>query len=262
MKKIEIDELKKIQLQILDDIVAFCDKEKLTYFLAYGTLIGAIRHNGYIPWDDDIDLVMPRDDYDYFLHHYNGSTERYKVLDYEVDSKYLYSFGKVIDTKTLLIENCHINYELGVHVDIFPLDNVDEKGKMLRHERFVRKIIFLKTMPWSSKRNILKNIILTIGRMVFSVIPLKVLIKHTIKYAKQMNGKDISTVSVPVEGAANLAGWDKKWFEEIEYHQFEGKEYKIPQGYDAWLRSLYGNYMELPPEDQRESLHDIEAFWR
>ena len=102
MQKIEIDELKKIQLQILDDVVAFCDKEDLTYFLAYGTLIGAIRHNGYIPWDDDIDLVMPRDDYDYFLRHYNESTKRYKVLDYEVDPKYLYPFGKVIDTETLL----------------------------------------------------------------------------------------------------------------------------------------------------------------
>ena len=76
MQKIEIDELKKIQLQILDDVVAFCDKEDLTYFLAYGTLIGAIRHNGYIPWDDDIDLVMPRDDYDYFCLLYTSPSPR------------------------------------------------------------------------------------------------------------------------------------------------------------------------------------------
>lgn len=262
MKKIEIDELKKIQLQILDDVVAFCDKENLTYFLAYGTLIGAIRHNGYIPWDDDIDLVMPRDDYDYFLRHYNRSTERYKVLDYEVDSKYLYPFGKVIDTETFLNENCYIGYELGVNIDIFPLDEVDAAGKMLRHERMVRKIIFFKTMPWSNKRSLMKNIVLTLGRGVFSVVPLESLIKHTICYAKKLRGTGSEKLSVPVDGASSVKVWEKKWFEEMEYHQFEGKEYKIPKEYDVWLRAVYGNYMELPPEDQRESLHDIEAYWR
>lgn len=262
MKKIEIDELKKIQLKILDDVVAFCDKENLTYFLAYGTLIGAIRHNGYIPWDDDIDLVMPRDDYDYFLRHYNRSTERYKVLDYEVDPKYLYPFGKVIDTETLLNENCYIDYELGVNIDIFPLDEVDAEGKMLRHERMVRKIIFFKTMPWSNKRSLMKNIVLTLGRGVCSVVPLESLIKHTICYAKKLRGTGSEKLSVPVDGASSVKVWEKKWFEEVEYHQFEGKEYKIPKEYDVWLRAVYGNYMELPPEDQRESLHDIEAYWR
>lgn len=262
MKKIEIEELKKIQIQILDNVVDFCDKEGLTYFLAYGTLIGAIRHNGYIPWDDDIDLVMPRKDYDYFLKNYNKNTDRYKVVDYEIDSTYLYPFGKVIDTKTMLRENCHIHYDLGVNIDIFPLDKVDEEGKLLATERRIRKIIFLKTMPWSKKRSFVKNLVLIVGRIVFSVIPLKVLINRTIQYGKSLNQTQSTKVSVPVDGAPSVKVWEKKWFDETEYHIFEKREYKIPAGYDPWLRSVYGDYMEVPPEDQRESLHDVEAYWR
>ncbi len=262
MKKIGIRELKQIQIQILDDVVDFCDKEHLTYFLAYGTLIGAVRHNGYIPWDDDIDLVMPRKDYDYFMKHYNQSTSRYRFLDYEIDPRYLYPFGKVMDTRTFLRENCHIHYDLGVNIDIFPLDKVDAGGKLLRLEKRLRKIIFFKTMPWSSSRSLLKNLILTAGRIVFSVIPLRVLIARTIQYGKSLNGTNSVKVSVPVDGAYNVNVWEKGWFEAYEYHQFEDKQYKIPVGYDPWLRDVYGDYMQVPPEGQRESLHDIEAYWR
>lgn len=262
MKKIEIEELKEIQIQILDDVVDFCDREGLTYFLAYGTLIGAIRHNGYIPWDDDIDLVMPRKDYDYFLKNYNKNTDRYKVADYEIDSKYLYPFGKVMDTQTILRENCHIHYDLGINIDIFPLDTVDEKGKLLTTERRIRKIIFLKTIPWSSKRSFIKNLILIAGRIIFSVIPLRVLIKRTIQYGKSLNQTQSTKISVPVDGAPSVKVWEKKWFDKTEYHIFEKREYKIPAGYDEWLRSVYGDYMQVPPEDERESLHDIEAYWR
>lgn len=262
MKKIGISELKQVQIQILDDVAAFCDKEKLTYFLAYGTLIGAIRHQGYIPWDDDIDLVMPRKDYDYFMRYYNQSTSRYKFVDYEIDPDYLYPFGKVMDTKTVLKENCHISYDLGVNIDIFPLDKVDAEGKLLRLEKRIRKIIFFKTMPWSSRRGLLKNLILTAGRVAFSVIPLKVLIAKTIQYGKSLNKTNSVKVSVPVDGAYNVNVWDKSWFESYEYHEFEKKQYKIPVGYDPWLRDVYGDYMQIPPEEQRESLHDIKAYWR
>lgn len=262
MQEIEIDELKKIQIQILDDVVSFCDRENLTYFLAYGTLIGAIRHDGYIPWDDDIDLVMPRKDYDYFMKHYNKSNSRYKFLDYEIDSKYLYPFGKVVDTKTRLIENCHIDYDLGVNIDIFPLDSVDEKGNLLKKERMIRRIIFLKTMPWSARRSLVKNLVLIVGRIIFSVIPLRILIAKTIEYGKSMNKIDTGKLSVPVDGASTVKVWDKEWFDEYEYHQFEKGCYKIPQGYDQWLKSVYGDYMTPPHEDNRESLHDIKAYWR
>ena len=262
MKKIDIDELKQIQLQILDDVTAFCEKENLTYYLAYGTLIGAIRHNGYIPWDDDIDIAMPRKDYEYFCKNYNKNTSKYRICEFETDPEYLYAFGKVIDTETRLIENCHIKYDLGVNIDVFPLDKVDAEGRMIKHEQLIRKIIFVKTMPWDDKKSLLRNIILTAGRVVCSVIPLKSLIKYTINYGKKLQNDDTGYVSVPVEGAYNLAPWNEELFKCAVPHEFEGRTFMIPNGYNEWLTSLYGDYMQLPPEDKRASLHDIEAYWR
>ena len=121
MKEISFEESKKLELDILLAVADFCNKNNLTYFLAYGTLIGAIRHKGFIPWDDDIDIQMPREDYNKFIETF--SHERYKTIAPGTPlSKH--SFVKVIDTETVKIE-AHKKYKkgfLGVDIDIFPLD--------------------------------------------------------------------------------------------------------------------------------------------
>lgn len=261
-KKIELAELKQIQMKILDNVVEFCDNENIRYFLMYGTLIGAIRHNGFIPWDDDIDIAMPREDYDRFVQTFNNSNTRYKVVDYEIDSNYLYSFAKVMDTKTVFFEKCHISYDLGVNIDIFPLDKVDEDGKLLRKTRLLRKIIFLKTMSWDNRRGCLKNIFLTIGRIIFSIIPLRILIKHVIRMGKSLKDEEIYKLSIPVEGDPNAGVWEEEWFRDFVYHTFEGKLYKIPIGYDELLKSIYGDYMQIPSDENKVSKHVFEVYWR
>lgn len=101
-ERLSITEIKRIELEILKDVAQFCESNKLHYSLTFGTLLGAIRHNGFIPWDDDIDIAMPREDYDWFFKNYSSSD--YKAVCYPVDKDYPYAFGKVMDRKTVVIE--------------------------------------------------------------------------------------------------------------------------------------------------------------
>ena len=104
MRRIYIDELKKIQINILDQVADFCNKNDISYWLDCGTLLGAVRHKGYIPWDDDVDIGMFRSDFDRFLNLFNQSNERYKVYNIENNNEFYYPFGKVLDTTTILYE--------------------------------------------------------------------------------------------------------------------------------------------------------------
>ena len=127
MKKLLSEEdIRQLQIEILDEVHAFCTANSITYFLAGGTLIGAIRHNGYIPWDDDIDIMMYRDDYNRFINLFNKNNERYHVFSIENDSGYNYHFAKICDKYTYLDEtNLKINdIDLGINIDLFPLDKL------------------------------------------------------------------------------------------------------------------------------------------
>ena len=118
----DIQELRGVQLGILDDIHAFCVDNGIRYFLACGTLIGAVRHKGYIPWDDDIDLYMPRDDYERFINEFKSVSGNCRVLDPKKEKHYYYTYAKVVDKRTLLVEPEADGYRIGVYVDVFPVD--------------------------------------------------------------------------------------------------------------------------------------------
>ena len=132
MRELTLDEIKKLQLDILDVVAEFCDKNGINYWLNCGTLIGAIRHKGYIPWDDDIDLGMLRPDYDKFMRLFNLEQQRYKAYSVENNKKFCYPFMKVVDTKTLLYEVYEGSNETFVNVDIFVYDNVVDDEKVIQ----------------------------------------------------------------------------------------------------------------------------------
>ena len=132
MKEIDIKELKKIQLNILDNVNSFCKKNKINYWLDCGTLLGAVRHSGYIPWDDDIDIGMLRDDYDKFLKIYNKDNTKYQLMASELDKDYYFQFGKVVDTSTVLYEpDEKTGIKGAVYIDVFVYDNApDDEDKL------------------------------------------------------------------------------------------------------------------------------------
>lgn len=134
MRKIEIEELRKILLELMDEIHAFCEKHGLKYYLSGGTLIGAIRHKGFIPWDDDIDIHMPRPDYEKFLELFPKESENV-LLENRLNDKYRYTYAKVCKKNTLVVEHAMDGgVDEGVFIDVFPLDalgNTEEEAKNL-----------------------------------------------------------------------------------------------------------------------------------
>lgn len=121
MREIGFSEIKGVALDILKDVAHFCDTHDIRYVLAYGTMLGAVRHKGFIPWDDDIDIMMPRDDYNRFIKLYNNHNPRYQVYSIENDDKYTYTMARIFDQETVMVDNTlWRNFDkAGVFIDIF-----------------------------------------------------------------------------------------------------------------------------------------------
>lgn len=258
MKRItDIKELRAIQTGILDDIHKFCTANGITYFLSCGTLIGAVRHKGYIPWDDDIDLYMPREDYERFLSSYKDGEGRYLVIDPKAEKHYFYTFAKVVDTRTLLVETETAGYRIGVYVDIFPVDYVSddeaERIRIFKRKRLLYKIRRCKI----SNENYLKS---RLAYYCYRLLPVSVKTIDRMIDRLVVRREPTNTVANMTEAGPSVAGClpatDMEASVDIE---FEGKMYKTMIGYKDYLSRTYGDYMTLPPVDKRVT-HSFEAY--
>ena len=176
MRQISADELKEIQLNLLNNIDHFCKSNGIQYFLAYGTLIGAIRHDGFIPWDDDIDIAMPRPDYDRFIKKFNAYSKDYQVEDYSITDNYPTPFAKVIDTRTEMRMTLYNQRSSGVYIDVFPIDGIGNANQIKQTIR-LNKFLNTKKAVINGKRTFSKNIMLLLGKIVLSFISVENIIK-------------------------------------------------------------------------------------
>lgn len=254
----DIQELRNIQMAILDNVHQFCEQHHLLYFLSSGTLIGAVRHKGYIPWDDDIDIYMPRADYERFLQLYQDSQGIFKAIDPNRDSDYYYTFAKVIDTRTLMIEKETKGFEIGVYMDIFPVDyvtdNLKERERIFKRKRLLYKIRRCKI----SKENPLYS---RLAYLCYRSLPISLSTINKMIRKLIIRKEPTTTVCNMTEAGPSIKGC----FPAADIADnidilFEGKQYKTMSGYHDYLERTYGNYMELPPEDQRVT-HHFEAYW-
>lgn len=269
MRKVNDLELKKICIEILRYIDEICYKNKLTYFVNFGTLIGTVRHKGFIPWDDDVDICMPRADYEKFLEIVEQDNV-YNVLHGQKDKYYYFNFARVCDRKTILkfkgiphIEN------MGVFVDVFPLDYVPENDE-LRDELFrnvdrlnymirlalpsnLRKTIFLK-----EKLRSIKNYKLYIKAKRMGIVYLIQEREHLMRKYENSN-TELMSCMCPSDDKMTFK---EKEYLEIERLPFEDIMINAPKNYDMILRKYYGDYMKLPPDNERISNHHFTAFWK
>ena len=265
MKELTLQELKEIEFDMLKMFDAFCKENNIRYFLAYGTLLGAIRYKKFIPWDDDVDVLVPREDYDRLLHLFQDN-EKYRLYAFEKNENYLFPFAKICDLETRKDEfGYESSIELGVDIDVFPLDAWDDDFEKAKKEA---KYI---------KRN-MGYLRLSKLRKPDSVNPIKRFIKGIVMgYCKMLGGKHyikkiLKASNKPEQQGTNYVG-AKSWcvygdrgiipavaFAEAIEVEFEGRMFPAPVGYDAYLSCLYGNYLPEPPKEKQKTHHSFKAY--
>lgn len=269
MKEMTLEERKKTLLGIMDCIDAFCRENRLCYFLTYGTLLGAVRHKGFIPWDDDIDIAMPRKDYEKFSKLFNQVySENFEFVDENNLKGYYLPFGKVIDKRTLLVEDVRGAIKLGVYVDVFPIDKMGndlESAKQLNKVVKKRRGYLNYTLfKFGKKGNLYRTIIDNALISFFHLVPRKLLIKGVTQLAKRYDNikssKYMAIIVMMTYGEKEIM--ESKWFDDVVPVPFEGRQYNAPVGYHDVLTRFYNDYMQLPPVEKRVSHHSNIAWWR
>ena len=261
----DISEIQQMELGIMEYIHEVCHKIGVKYFLSYGSLIGAVRHKGFIPWDDDMDICMLRDDYeklqDYMIAH---PDERYELMSYKNNVNYVYPFMKVQDNHTYLVEeDVRIDSDMGIYVDIFPVDGYEDdqafKDKMTKIIK-KRQLSCYTFKGITNTKSVVNSIIRYISVIIFYFTNTNKYVSQIDELAKSRKVEDYELVDYVVYKDMNKPVWKREWLEQVEAGSFEGKKFMIPKHYHEVLTSDYGNYMQLPPVEQQVSHHDFKLW--
>lgn len=264
MVSIGVSELRKIQLDILSAVHNYCEVNNLRYSLAFGSLLGAVRHKGFIPWDDDIDIVLMRDDYDKLVEGFNGFDKRYRLYEPSLDDDYNFRYAKISDERTLLEEVCSLR-NVGINIDVFPIDNLfDSESDSLSFIKSLksRKLIMrFKILKDSYKMKWYKRIFLQIGKVCLLPISLR---KETLNFIEKVKRSgDCDSIYVASLLCNDTKLLKRSLFDDYILVEFENRSFYIVKKYDEWLSLEYGNYMQLPPENKRISPHTLNgAYWK
>lgn len=267
MKEIGLQESKQIQLEILSYVDKICKQYHIRYSLYGGTLIGAIRHKGFIPWDDDIDIIVPREDYKKLIEVFDNSNGTYILHSLENDCKYEYPYAKIEDSRTLLIEKTTTR-DYGVAIDVFPCDYVgDTKEQAIEfiRKRELARLLFLAKLVTPSKRNkVIKRVYMILLKCLLAFIPIRCLASFRSELAQSK--KERTLLSADVVLISNYGIKEiipTKLFDKLVDVEFEGKTFCAFEDYKTYLSSVFGDYMKLPPVEKRVSPHLInKVFWK
>ena len=262
-----MNNLQKKELAIFKAFAKVCEEHHLHYFLVGGSALGAIRHKGFIPWDDDIDVGMPREDYDKFIElqsAFDGTP--YFIQNYKSDPCYIYNYGKLRDSSTTFIENFYKYHRInhGVWIDIFPIDGFSREIRP--REKFAKKVRHVWLQVYASylpalrrkvrKQTFFKDIFFNIIAglsYVFDIAHFRN--KHVEKYVKKIPLSESKIAGNYFGFNMKREAMDSALFKEYIKVPFEDTEAYVLKDYDTYLRNLYGDYMAPPPENKQIGHH-------
>lgn len=260
-RQLNEEEIKEIELGVMDYIHNLCEKENINYSLAYGTLLGAVRHKGYIPWDDDVDISLKRDEYDKLYQAVLRDNDPiYKVASWENDARYPYPFYRVYDARTVY-ENNYIenDIDLGICVDVFPFDYYADVNKEMVKLDTYRRLSVYTLYGIHSKSAGLKNIVRYLLVLVFRLTRVKTWNKKM--NLLSMQAKDSDSIDYLMENKRTSTKFEKTLLDKVMDSPFEDRTYKIPEASHQILSAIYGDdFMEIPPVEKRVKHDDFVAY--
>lgn len=263
MTELTEKELKDESFKVLQKFKEICEKNGFKYCLMYGTLIGAIRHGGFIPWDDDIDVMMPRPDYEKFVAYCAAHKEELKPLElmhYKTNEKYIYPIARLSNSDFFVDYKNTKDYGLGCFVDIYPFDgvNYDDK-KHIRKLRTLMKMVGVKShVRPAMNGKPLKYPFKLVAFYLFKLFDTKKLIEK-LDLLSQKYDYETSDYVECVCWEAKFR-FDKSLFDNMVMRKFEDDVFCVPERYDELLKAYYGDYMALPPENERYGHHFYKAY--
>lgn len=252
-------ELRRVQavlLELLREVCRICDLADIRYTIIAGTLLGAVRHGGFIPWDDDADVALLRDEYEAFRTACEKflDTERFYFQDHSNTPGYRWGYGKLRrkNSQYVVCGTEHMPYEQGIWIDIFPLDSVPEYwvGRAICnvHCFVLRKLLYSESGKYRERLMVKRGLY-----GLLSQIPLEKILAHYEKYIRRRNQKRTSWVRILMFPTPNRAyGYLRSWYEDISEITFEGELFSGVRDYDDYLTFKFGQYLELPPPEKRK----------
>ncbi|MCI8319034.1 MAG: LicD family protein [Lachnospiraceae bacterium] len=271
MRELSMQETQAVSLEILRLIADICEEQKLRYVLIYGTLIGAVRHHEYIPWDDDVDIMMPRPDYEKLLVYLNAHLKEYphlQVFNPKECKEYPYMITRISDDRYMIEMKNEKPYGMGVFIDIYPYDGLGKTKE--------------EAVAYGMKGDRLSSLCYQSTRAHFAIETttsgFRKLIKYPVYLISKWIGKDF--FQKRLEKLAGIKAYDtseyvgcvvwlsggekdiflRRWFDETIMMPFGKYEFRIPKCYDEVLRHGYGDYMQLPPEKDRIGHHFFKVY--
>lgn len=265
MKYLTLEEIQKEEKKLLEETIEFLDKNNIKYYIWAGSFLGAVRHKGFIPWDDDTDIAIPREDYNQLVNILKENNCRVKknikAIGFELnnfDSPYLKFVNEDIRVKELN------DYDKNIWIDVFPIDGAPKNGKMFYKKISIyRRLYFLKRSEyrnWKSKTNIIRRCLKKLILLFLRPIKYKYIIRSYIKLCSKYDTENSEFVCHNVWGTGEKEKFPKEMLFETAKYKFEDIEVTGLKDYDRCLTNIYGDYMKLPPEEKRNT-HAFKA-WR
>ena len=252
---LNVKEVQNLQLEILKYFDKFCRDNKLKYFLAGGTMLGAIRHKGFIPWDDDIDVCMPREDYEKLINSTNFETNNFKILETRKSEKFVHLFAKVVNINYVNNDYDKISERYGIDIDIFPIDGLGNNKK--KAYKVGKKILKKKKniyICFSENHKFISKILLKLNIN-------KILYKNLLNKLNKNSFYDSAYVGSIVGGLRELKEiFERRVYDEEIEVTFENYNFLGMKNYDEYLKRMYGEYMKLPSIEARVPPHNIEVI--